>query len=148
MGLRCFHTSLFIETPSLEGLPTKAKEDSSPHEMRLSPAGNQPSISWSRGIIIIVIIIIIIIKYCYFVIMSLSLPLLLILSLLLLILLLLLFSLLSLLLYLLFFCYYVIFILFYFILFWYLVRRESIWLVFNPGKLRVEEVSWHSNVSL
>ena len=39
----------FIETPSLERLPTKAKEDPSPHEMRLSPAGHQPSISWSRG---------------------------------------------------------------------------------------------------
>ena len=31
------HTSIFIETPSLEGLPTKAKEDRSSHEMRLSP---------------------------------------------------------------------------------------------------------------
>ena len=48
MGLRCLHTSIFIETPSLEGLPTKAKEDPSPHEMRLSPVGYQPSISWSR----------------------------------------------------------------------------------------------------
>ena len=45
----CLHTSIFIETPSLEGLPTKAKEDPSPHEMRLSPAGHKPSISWSRG---------------------------------------------------------------------------------------------------
>ena len=61
MGLRCLHTSIFIETPSLEGLPTKAKENPSPHEMRLSPAGHQPSISWSGGIIIITIIIIIII---------------------------------------------------------------------------------------
>ena len=49
MGLRCLHTSIFIETLSLEGLPTKAKEDPSSHEMRLSPAGHQPSISWSRG---------------------------------------------------------------------------------------------------
>ena len=49
MGLRCLHTSIFIETPSLEGLPTKAKEDPSPHELRLYPAGHQPSISWSRG---------------------------------------------------------------------------------------------------
>ena len=49
MGLRCFHTSIFIETHSLEGLPTKAKEDTSPHEMRLSPTGHQPSISWFRG---------------------------------------------------------------------------------------------------
>ena len=50
MGLRCLHTSIFIKTPSLEGLPTKAKEDPSSHEMRLSLAGYQPSISWSRGI--------------------------------------------------------------------------------------------------
>ena len=34
---------------SLERLPTKAKEDPSPHEMRLSPAGHQTSISWSWG---------------------------------------------------------------------------------------------------
>ena len=61
LGLRCFHTSIFIETPSLEGLPTKVKEDPSPHETRLSPAGHQPSISWSREIIIIIIIIVIII---------------------------------------------------------------------------------------
>ena len=47
-----------METLSLEGLPTKAKEDPSPHEMRLCPAGHQPSISWSRGIIIVIIIII------------------------------------------------------------------------------------------
>ena len=53
--------SIFIETPSLEGLPTKAKEDPSPHEMRLSPAGHQPSISWSQGIIIIIVVIVIII---------------------------------------------------------------------------------------
>ena len=38
-----------METPSLEGLPTKAKEDPSPHEMRLCPTGHQLSISWSRG---------------------------------------------------------------------------------------------------
>ena len=62
-----------METPSVEGLPTKAKEDSSPHDTRLCPAGHQPNISWSRGdyyyyyyyyyyyIIIIVIIIMIII---------------------------------------------------------------------------------------
>ena len=46
-------------------MPTKAKEDPSPHEMRLSPARHQPSISCSRGyyyyIITIIIIIIIII---------------------------------------------------------------------------------------
>ena len=61
MGLRCLHTSVSIETPSLEGLPTKVKDDPSPHEMRLSPTGHQPSISLSRGIIIIIIIVIIII---------------------------------------------------------------------------------------
>ena len=38
-----------METPSLEELPTKAKEDPSPHELRLSPTGHQPSISLSRG---------------------------------------------------------------------------------------------------
>ena len=47
----CLHTSIFIETPSVEGLATKAKEDPIPHEMRLSTAVHQPSISWSRGII-------------------------------------------------------------------------------------------------
>ena len=61
MGLRCLHTSIFIETPSLEGFPTKAKEDPSPHEMRLSPAGYQPSISWSLIMFIISFIISIII---------------------------------------------------------------------------------------
>ena len=50
-----------FETPSPEGLPTKAKEDPSPHEMRLSPTGHQPSISWSWGFIVIIIIIIIIV---------------------------------------------------------------------------------------
>ena len=40
----CLQNSIFIETPSLEGLPTKAKEDPSPKEMRLSPNGHQPSI--------------------------------------------------------------------------------------------------------
>ena len=47
------HTSIFIETPSLEVLPTKTEEDPSPHEMRLSPAGHQ-------------LIIIIIINLFYF----------------------------------------------------------------------------------
>ena len=61
MSLRCLHHSIFIETPSLEGLPSKTKVDPSPHEMRLSPAEHQPSISWSRGIFIIIVIIIIII---------------------------------------------------------------------------------------
>ena len=49
----------FYRDTSLEGLPAKAKEDPSPHEMRLSPAGHQPSISWSRRMIIIIIIVII-----------------------------------------------------------------------------------------
>ena len=44
-----------METPSLEGLPTKAKEDPSPHEMRLS------SVFPGLGEIIIIIIIIIVI---------------------------------------------------------------------------------------
>ena len=61
MGLRCLHISIFIETASLEGLPTKAKEDPSPQEMRLSSGGHQPSISWSWDSIIIIIVIIIII---------------------------------------------------------------------------------------
>ena len=43
--MKCHHTSIFIETPSLEGLPTKAKEDPSPHEIRLSPAGHPASFS-------------------------------------------------------------------------------------------------------
>ena len=37
LGLKCFRTSIFIETSSLEGLPTKAKKDPSPHEIRPSP---------------------------------------------------------------------------------------------------------------
>ena len=52
-----------METPSLDGLPTKAKEDPPPYEMGLCPAGHQPSISWSRGVIIIIIVIVIIIIY-------------------------------------------------------------------------------------
>ena len=55
MGLKCFHTSIFIKTPSLEGLPTQDKEDDSNHEIRLSPAGHQSSISQSRSNIIIII---------------------------------------------------------------------------------------------
>ena len=47
VGLKCLHTSIFTETPSLERLPTKAKEDPLPREIRVSPAGRQPSISWS-----------------------------------------------------------------------------------------------------
>ena len=47
-------------------IANKAKDDLSPHEMRLSLTGHQPSIFWSRGsrpgnIIVIIIIIIIII---------------------------------------------------------------------------------------
>ena len=49
MSLRYLHISIVIEAPSLEVLTTKAKENPSPHEMKLSPAGHQPSISWSRG---------------------------------------------------------------------------------------------------
>ena len=56
MGLRCLHTSIFIETPSLEGLPAKAKEDPSPHEMRLSHAGHQPSFFWSRGELLLLLL--------------------------------------------------------------------------------------------
>ena len=57
MGLRCLNTGIFIETTSLERLPTKAKEDPSPHKMRLSPAGHQPSISWSRGISLLLLLL-------------------------------------------------------------------------------------------
>ena len=59
--MRWLHTSIFIETPSLDGLPTKTKEDPSPHDMRLYPAGHKPSVSWSRGGKFITIIITIII---------------------------------------------------------------------------------------
>ena len=56
-----------METPSLEGLPIKAKEDPSPHEMRVFSTRHQPSISWSqRKVVIIVIIIIIIILFYSF----------------------------------------------------------------------------------
>ena len=44
MDLKHLHTSIFIETLSLEGLPTRAKEDPSPHDIRLSPAGYHSSI--------------------------------------------------------------------------------------------------------
>ena len=44
---------MFIETPSPEGLRTKAKEDPSPYEIRLSPAGYQPIISWSRELLLL-----------------------------------------------------------------------------------------------
>ena len=61
MGLRCLHTINFIEAPSLEGLPTKAKEDPSPHEMRLSPAGHQPSISWSRELLLLLLVVVVVV---------------------------------------------------------------------------------------
>ena len=63
LGLRCFHTSIFIETPSLEGLPTKAKEDPSPHEMRLCPAGHQPSISWSWGELLLSLLLLLLLLF-------------------------------------------------------------------------------------
>ena len=53
--MRCLHISIFIEIPSLEGLPTKTKEDPFPHEMRLPPAGHQPSISWSWGLLLLLL---------------------------------------------------------------------------------------------
>ena len=68
MGLRCLYTSIFIKTPSLERLSTKAKEDPSPHEMRLCPAGHQPSIFWSRGDCYYYIIIYIIIIFIFIII--------------------------------------------------------------------------------
>ena len=61
MGLRCLHTSIFIKTPSLEGLPTKGKVDPSLHEMRLSLLGINSVFPDPGEIIIITIIIIIII---------------------------------------------------------------------------------------
>ena len=63
LGLRCLHTIIFIETPSLEGLPTKAKEDPSPHEMRLSPAGHQRSISWSRGELLLLLLLLLMYRF-------------------------------------------------------------------------------------
>ena len=53
MGLRCLQTSIFIETPSLEGLQTKAKEDSSTHEMRLSSDEHQPSITHGKLLLLL-----------------------------------------------------------------------------------------------
>ena len=66
--MRCLHTSIFTETPTLEGLPTKGKEDPSPHEMRQSRAGEQPSISWcwvDYYYYIIIIIILLLLLYYY-----------------------------------------------------------------------------------
>ena len=62
LGLRCLHTSIFIKTPFLEGLPTKAKEDFSTHEMRLSPAGHQLNISFSRGISLLLLLILLLFR--------------------------------------------------------------------------------------
>ena len=59
MDLRCLHTGIFIKAPSLKGLPTKAKEDPSPHEMRLSPVF--PGLGKIIIIIIIIVIVVIII---------------------------------------------------------------------------------------
>ena len=53
MGSRCVHTSIFIETPSLEGLQIKAKEDSSTHETRLSSAEHQPSINQGKVLLLL-----------------------------------------------------------------------------------------------
>ena len=47
------HWYFYRDTIKIEGLPSKAKEDPSLHEMRVSPTGHQASISWSWG-------------YCYF----------------------------------------------------------------------------------
>ena len=46
------HNSLIITESWVEGASTPVfssqhQEDTSPHEMRLSPAGHHPSISWS-----------------------------------------------------------------------------------------------------
>ena len=53
-GLKCLHTSIFIETPSLEGLPNKVREDPSSHETGLFPTGHQTSISssWSSSLLL------------------------------------------------------------------------------------------------
>ena len=58
--LRLLHTSIFMKTPSLEGLPTKIKEDPSPHELRLSPVGHQPSFSWSIIIKLLLLLLLLI----------------------------------------------------------------------------------------
>ena len=50
-----------METPSLEGLPTKAKEDPSPHEMSLSPAGHQPSICWCQGLLLLLSLLLLVV---------------------------------------------------------------------------------------
>ena len=47
----------------LEGLVAKAKADPSPHEMRLSHAGHQPSISWSRGPLLLLLLLLLLFYY-------------------------------------------------------------------------------------
>ena len=47
----------FYRDTSLEGLPAKAKEDPSPHEIRLSPPGHKPSISWSRELLFFLLLL-------------------------------------------------------------------------------------------
>ena len=47
LGLMCLHFCMFIETPSLEGLLSKAKKVPSTH--KTNSVGHQPSISWSLG---------------------------------------------------------------------------------------------------
>ena len=63
-------TSIFIKTWSLEGLPTKAKEDPSSHEMRLSPVGHQPSISWSRGKLLLLFLLLLLLLFIFFSLLS------------------------------------------------------------------------------
>ena len=65
-------TSIFIKTWSLEGLPTKAKEDPSPHEMRLSPVGHQPSISWSQGnlLLLLFLLLLLLLLFIFFSLLS------------------------------------------------------------------------------
>ena len=70
LGLWCLDTSIFIKTRSLEGLPTKAKEDPSPHEMRLSPVGHQPSISWSRGKLLLLFLLLLLLLFIFFSLLS------------------------------------------------------------------------------
>ena len=57
VGLKCLHTSIFIETPSLERLPTKTKENLSPHEIRLFPLDINP-IFPSLGKLLLILLII------------------------------------------------------------------------------------------
>ena len=70
--IRSKATSIFIKTWSLEGLPTKAKEDPSPHEMRLSPVGHQPSISWSQGnlLLLLFLLLLLLLLFIFFSLLS------------------------------------------------------------------------------